>query len=655
MKRVLVILIFCSASAFCQDKIVLKTFVKEEGFVQLRWAPTDAEIFKKGLLDGYIITRTGPDGEKKIEIGSVEDRQDELSKIADPEAKDILEYTIAVTKSNDEAMLKQSYGMLVLAASANKSVSKVIGVYYEDKGIPSGNYSYSVSLKKGEEKSKEVKINAKRLDKNPDCSELTGSSRIDLKEAYIEWEAAELNSNYGGYFVYKSEDNKTFNQYNETPLFHFTSEYEPDKTVINVVDTNVQEGKTYYYKVLPYNHFGDPGIESNIVEVYIQKRLTGYCVIDTVESSELNRKLTGFYEGAEDEEIAEFIFMRSDKIDGVYAELDRAAGIEKTFTFNHTTDKSSGDRHYFKVAAVSPDGDTAYSYPYYHFSLDQEPPGIPENLEGIVDSNGVAKITWTAPEDNDLLGYRVFRSNTLKEEFVEKTTELKLETTYYDTLDLHNLTSEVYYYVRAVDQNYNNGENTEAILLLKPDTIPPVPSAFKEFKVKETGVYLKWANSSSSDLAEQHLIREYQNRRDTVLSFLNETDTMLDMSGRLGLTYQYYLEASDRSGNVARSKSLNITYEIGYRPGPKIEKAEADLDEKQILLAWETIMEPIYSIQIYRAKNDGKFRLHKTLRENVSQFEDDELLINNEYHYKIKITYDSGISSKMSEVVTVMF
>ena len=104
-------------------------------------------------------------------------------------------------------------------------------------------------------------------------------------------------------------------------------------------------------------------------------------------------------------------------------------------------------------------------------------------MEGLIDSNSVAKITWTAPNDKDLQGYRVFRSNSLKEEFVEKTTKPDLTTTYLDTLDLNNLTSEVYYFVRAVDQNYNNDENTEPILLLKPDTIPPVPGVIKAYEV----------------------------------------------------------------------------------------------------------------------------------------------------------------------------
>ncbi|MEX1003302.1 MAG: fibronectin type III domain-containing protein [Crocinitomicaceae bacterium] len=654
--RILFLLIILLPSVLsAQDKIILKSFVKENGLVQLRWAPTSADIFQSGLKDGYTIMRSGSKGDEKFQIKPLKERKTTLSKLKDSTAADMIEFAESVANTSDEQVLKQSYGMLTLAGSGNKTISVITGVYFEDENVPAGNYTYRIQLNKSDIVSNEVNVKSNKKDENPDCSELTGFSRIDLKEAYMEWEAKALNPYYGGYFIYKSTDKKNFTKINSTPFFHFTSQYEPDKTVINYVDTTVKEGMAYYYRVQPINHFGDPGKLSNVVEIYIQKRLKGYCVIDTVEAKEYERRIVGFYEGKEDEVVKEFIFMRSDSINGDYKKLEKSSGTEKSFSFTYTADKLSGDRHYFKVAAVSPDGDSAYSYPYYSFSLDQEPPGIPTALEGIIDSNGVARLHWQAPEDDDLLGYRVFRANTLTEEFIEKTTRLDVATAFTDTLDLNNLTSEVYYYVRAVDQNYNNGENTPPVLLLKPDTIPPVPPVFKAYAVRETGVYLKWVNSGSSDVAQQFLVRQTDVLTDTVLHFAAPQDTLLDTSGELGTRYRYHLLVEDKSGNQARSAELPVTYEIGYRPAPLIQQIEANLEEKQIILKWEYVNAPIYSIQIYRKKNDGKYRLHATLYENATDFSDGKLSINNEYHYKIRIVHDNGVSSKMSEPVKVMY
>ena len=93
-----------------------------------------------------------------------------------------------------------------------------------------------------------------------------------------------------------------------------------------------------------------------------------------------DRKIVGYYEGLETDMVKEFVLLRSNKVDSIYTELDKADGASKKFTFNFKSDLLSGDRNYSKVVAISPDHDTAYSYPYYHFSLDQEPPGVPTNL-----------------------------------------------------------------------------------------------------------------------------------------------------------------------------------------------------------------------------------------------------------------------------------
>ena len=51
-----------------------------------------------------------------------------------------------------------------------------------------------------------------------------------------------------------------------------------------------------------------------------------------------------------------------------------------------------------------------------------------------------------------------FWANSLREEFVESTTHFVENTTYSDTISLRNLSSEIYYQIRAVDLNYNNSK-----------------------------------------------------------------------------------------------------------------------------------------------------------------------------------------------------
>ena len=72
-------------------------------------------------------------------------------------------------------------------------------------------------------------------------------------------------------------------------------------------------------------------------------------------------------------------------------------------------------------------------------------------------------------------------------------------------------------------------------------------------------------------------------------------------------------------------------------------------------MTWKLPKAEIYSIQIYRAKNEGQYRLLKTLRYNEIEYIDKDLNINNIYRYKIKLVYKTGHQSKLSREVIVNY
>ena len=79
------------------------------------------------------------------------------------------------------------------------------------------------------------------------------------------------------------------------------------------------------------------------------------------------------------------------------------------------------DHYYYKLALINKD-DSVYSVPRYLFTLDQKPPSH-KNLEEKIDSLGVVTLKWSSPEENDIKGYRVFRANQKREEFIEITSQ----------------------------------------------------------------------------------------------------------------------------------------------------------------------------------------------------------------------------------------
>jgi fibronectin type 3 domain-containing protein len=391
--------------------------------------------------------------------------------------------------------------------------------------------------------------------------------------------------------------------------------------------------------------------------VYIPKSIYGEVHIDSVSASGFERKIKGeFVDYRPKNEITKFVLMRSDSIAFGYQFLAEQTYSTNQFNFTATVPISSGDRYYYKVAAVSPDNDTVYSFPYYFFTLDQIPPSIPIGLHGVVNDSGVVRLAWKLNPENDIRGYRVFWANSLKEEFVEATKVFCTDSVFYDTLSLNNLTSEIYYRIVAVDLNYNNSKNCDPVKLLKPDTIAPVPAVFTDYLSDKKGVYLSWNNSSSKDVVGSMLLRKKENKIDTLIHWSDTTSQYLDSTGISGEKYAYFILTADNSQNKSISSELNVNYETGTRTGVTDISFKVNRELKQIELFWKLPQQEIYSIQIYRAKNEGGFILYKTLRDpKAVSFIDKDLAMNNTYRYKIKVVYKSGVSSVLSEEITATY
>ncbi|MDQ3394530.1 MAG: hypothetical protein M3512_10535 [Bacteroidota bacterium] len=279
-------------------------------------------------------------------------------------------------------------------------------------------------------------------------------------------------------------------------------------------------------------------------------------------------------------------------------------------------------------------------------------------LSGAIEVNGQATLTWKPNTDADLLGYRVFKSNSLSDEFVEVTREILSRPTYKDSVNIRVLNKKVYYSVIAVDKNYNTSDYSAPLTLDRPDIIAPAVPVFTKVEVRKEDILLEWIKSASNDVAKYELSRVSKTDRLTrLMKTFYPTDTSKTYTDRFveqGKIYQYVLTAYDSAGNFSEVKSREVYNETGVRKAVANVKVGVDREAKHIDFKW-TNEAPALKCFIYRRINDEPLTLYQTIEGNIENFKDKQVTINNTYIYKVQLIYAKGIKSQLSEEVKVIF
>ena len=98
------------------------------------------------------------------------------------------------------------------------------------------------------------------------------------------------------------------------------------------------------------------------------------------------------------------------------------------------TDKKPLGTNYYKVVAYRDSTAQKLSYPYLVQLTDNTPPVKPQELSGMVDSMGIVRLNWFPNPDEDIYGYRIFRSASGNDEFSQRTHRPIADTFYIDTI-----------------------------------------------------------------------------------------------------------------------------------------------------------------------------------------------------------------------------
>ena len=279
----------------------------------------------------------------------------------------------------------------------------------------------------------------------------------------ISWPKTENNSKFSGYYVERSTNGKNFTRISKsivkaTPSVTYTQRQ-------RYTDEDVVIGKTYTYRVIGVTAFADFGLYSEIVSARITPPQKVFPVqqlkLNTIDESTVNLSWTT---PEQTESIKGYAVVRSKTKAGPFTPVNSGLLSVKATSYEDNTTKL-GKTHFYAVVSFGNGGNTAETPSKAVILADNISPNTPQGLIGKIDSLGVVSLAWNFGDEEDLKGYRVFRSDTNQQTFQQLTTGPVHGNYYSDTLSLKTLKKKELYKVRAYDYNYNPSDFSEIYVL----------------------------------------------------------------------------------------------------------------------------------------------------------------------------------------------
>ncbi|MDJ1482607.1 hypothetical protein QNI16_19055 [Cytophagaceae bacterium YF14B1] len=665
----------------------LKVLAKpHKGAVLIRWAPTTPLLWKRGNESGYLIERytLKPDGSfEELGGGKLMTTQaikpisaaafDELEK-TEPKAAIVGEmvygtdFSPALSTDKPADILKKNneqenrFGMALFICDVSQPSAIAAGLLWIDKTVlPGKRYVYKVRLaapaKDGSTLEGSAIVNSSEEQKllPPD------RFKVEFKDrrARLSWPIFLHQGVYTAYVIEKSSDGNLFHPVSDLPYTYVSLEENPEYAYYtDSLETNEQ---VYHYRIRAITPFGEITEPSAVVHGQGMPEMAGMAVIESAQVKENKQVTLQWRFPAElQKKISGYFVSRSSKPGGPYQDIHKKLLPSTQFTYQ---DQPTSQNTYYQIRIIGKDGkELSRSFPYLVQLEDQIPPAVPARIQGTVTDRGIVSLQWQANTDTDIQGYRVFRANSLSEESIEVTRRILTKPVFTDTISLTTLTSQVYYRVVAVDNNFNTSAYSPAFALSRPDKVPPVAAVFTQTEIRTDSIVLRWIGSPSRDIASYRLWRQGNEPSDTItLSSWRVTmdkQSFIDTKVSPGKSYHYILDSKDSSGNITKAESREIYFETGFRDAVSWLTPSINREKRKITLNWNNESfkdKEIVKLILYKKEDNAPLSICQTLTGSVNSWEDLQVALNHRYTYCIKVYYKDGAQSRLSKPLQLVY
>lgn len=677
MKRVILfllsnILISALFAAESKEEIALLHFNHGDS-ISLRWIPTSETLISRSLSHGYVVQRRKqgestwnsispelkPLSNKEMEI--IESYNEEIYPLREvlykqgrkEYAKEKHEETndyqnklesVEGEESFEDAML---FAMTAFGADISLEVAKAGALIYVDKNVEKNTtYEYRVVFADQTNKANVnvgiATVNTAQKTKLPvidDFMATFGEHTVDFQ-----WTVDKLKGYYSAFNIERSTDSIHFSPLKDRPFVHGYTKEEL-KNIALFKDSLPNQDDKFYYRVTGYSPFGFYGPYSKVLVGQAKFNFKEISIkVDTVIFKKKYTEIQWTVDKKYQKRIKGLQVMRTRNFKE-FKKLNNTLLPASTQKYKDETNINSSNYYGIMAYGYKPGEVSDVTYQYAHFG-DTIPPAAPTGLKAEIDSSGVVTIKWNPNTEKDIFAYRLYSSNSGREEdyFTVKGTYLK-ETVYKDTLTLNTITKNKYYKVTAIDKSYNESDWSAPIKVTKPDTIAPVGVVFKLLNQEKEGdkIIVSWENTPSEDAVEMELYRQIDDTGKVELIkkydlTKKKQNLYKDSHSFSGEFVQYFMIVRDDAGNETKTHTNRLTTK-GERPGCIKNLRSRVVNEekkKSIELKWEYNSSNIARYVVYRKIDEERMLPIASLQGSKVFYEDKDVVVGKTYHYIVR-------------------
>jgi len=449
-----------------------------DGNVQIRFFPDKKEVLYTGIKYGFVISRAILT-QKTSDINSLDftvlgkthsyDNSEWSDIIKTSKHKEDLQIAKDFYDAIDEKrggkfsfdkgikeMKEQKsaedfeYLIFVMNAIKNKEVAKALGLDFVDRTAKKGEkYIYKVSLVKQPKIYKVVStpflletVNGKNIERKIYVKQ--GDTSLSFM-----WE--ETDGVSGALVERKNEQTGQWESLTKAPV------YTLGNSIRNgFVDKGLTNYQTYKYRFYGYSAFGEKIMFGTAEGMPIDLTPPKKPIYKSAKHTKPNEiTIKWDVQKPIDTDLKGFIVARGEENKGKYSIIHQKLLSISTRSFIDKNFKKDGT-NYYVIQAVDTAGNVSSTIPAFVTIIDSIPPKKPKFLKAKIDSLGVVTLDVVLNKEKDLMGYRLFRSNSDKHEFSviregfddNDSIPKPVQILFKDTVTLNSLTPYIYYRIK---------------------------------------------------------------------------------------------------------------------------------------------------------------------------------------------------------------